>query len=98
MGFGVGPNRIEKQVSKGFDTSEVIWVRSSDVARIEKASREITSLLEQGVSITSEDPLYHYTKLGELMVEMLARVGAGCARTRRQHSALDGRRTWEAPA
>jgi uncharacterized protein len=73
--IGVGPSRIEKQISKGFDTSEDIFVRSTDLARIEKASREITSLLEQGVSIASAAPRYYYTRLGELKLEMLAAAG-----------------------
>ena len=50
-------------------------MRSTDVGRVEKASREITRLLEQGVSITSEAPSYFYTRLGELKVEMLAAAG-----------------------
>ena len=69
------PTRIDKQISKGFVTRQTITVRSADVARVEKASREITSLLEQGVSITSEAPAYFYTRLGELKVEMLAAAG-----------------------
>ena len=50
-------------------------VRSTDVPKVEKASREITQLLEQGISITSAAPAYFYTKLGELKVEMLAAAG-----------------------
>ena len=69
------PTKTEKKIFKGFSTREVILVRSNDVARVEKASREITSLLEQGVSITSEAPQYFYTRLGELKVEMLAAAG-----------------------
>ena len=66
------PLRTETRVSKGFLTRESIVVRSTDVTRIEKASREITSLLEQGVSVNSGRPKYFYTQLGELKVEMLA--------------------------
>jgi hypothetical protein len=69
------PTRLEKKIFKGFVTREVIEIQSTDVPRIEKASREITSLLEQGVSITSESPRYFYTRLGELKVEMLAAAG-----------------------
>ncbi|MEO8702409.1 MAG: SIMPL domain-containing protein [Kofleriaceae bacterium] len=69
------PVRVEKKTSKGFVTRETIVVRSTDVPRVEKASREITSLLEQGVSITSAAPSYFYTRLGELKVEMLAAAG-----------------------
>jgi hypothetical protein len=73
--IGTVPNRIEKRISKGFRTREVLRVQSLDVRRIEKASREITTLLEQGVSIASEPPKYFYTRLGELKVEMLAAAG-----------------------
>jgi len=69
------PTKSTKRVFKDFATRQVILVRSGDVARIEKVSREITSLLEQGVSISSEAPQYFYTRLGELKVEMLAAAG-----------------------
>jgi hypothetical protein len=69
------PTRTTRQVMKGYVTREDILVHSTDVARIEKASREITSLLEEGISITSEPPRYFYTRLGELKVEMLAAAG-----------------------
>jgi hypothetical protein len=69
------PTRFEKRTSKGYVTRETIIVRSQDVPRIEKASREITSLLEQGVVITSAAPRYFYTRLSELKVAMLAAAG-----------------------
>jgi hypothetical protein len=68
------PIHTEKQVSKGFLARESIVVRSTDVARIEKASREITSLLDQGVVVNSDCPNYFYTHLGELKLEMLAQA------------------------
>jgi hypothetical protein len=64
--------RSEKKVSKGFHATQVITVSSANVALIEKASREITTLLEQGVDVTSNSPNYYYTRLGELKLEMLA--------------------------
>ncbi len=69
------PTRIEKRTLKGYVTRAAINVRSADVQTVEKASREVTSLLEQGVSITSGAPSYFYTRLGELKVEMLAAAG-----------------------
>ncbi len=77
----VGPNNSnvathnEKKIPKGYVTRESVTVESHDVKRVERASREITSLLEQGVSITSAEPQYFYTRLGELKVEMLAAAG-----------------------
>lgn len=69
------PTKIEIKTPKGFVTRESIAVRSTDVPRVEKAAREVTSLLEQGVSVTSGAPAYFYTRLGELKVEMLAAAG-----------------------
>ena len=69
------PTTTTKKVFKDYVTRETITNQSTDLPRIDKASREITSLLEQGVSITSDEPAYYYTHLGELKVEMLAAAG-----------------------
>jgi uncharacterized protein len=63
---------IEKKTFKGYITRQQILVRSKDVQLVEKASREVTQLLEEGISISSDPPEYFYTRLGELKVEMLA--------------------------
>jgi hypothetical protein len=39
---------------------------------VAQASREVTALLEHGISVSSGTPQYHYTKLGDLKIEMLA--------------------------
>ena len=70
--IGTGDKRIEKTVFKGYKTSQEITVGSSDVARVERISREITQLLERGVPVSSSEPAYFYSKLGELKIEMLA--------------------------
>lgn len=69
---GTGADRVERTVFRGYSTKLTISVRSTDVARVERLSREITQLLEQGVPIDSSAPAYYYTKLGELKIEMLA--------------------------
>lgn len=66
------PVRTEIRKSVGFRALQVVSVSSSNVQQIEKASREITSLLEQNVNVTSNEPSYYYTRLGELKLEMLA--------------------------
>ena len=68
------PLRSQKKVSTGFRATQTITVSSTNVALVEKASREVTSLLEQGVNVTSTAPNYYYTKLGELKLEMLAQA------------------------
>jgi uncharacterized protein len=69
---GIAEERVERQVFRGYATSETISVRSNDVARVERISREVTQLLERGVPVSSSAPAYFYTRLGELKIEMLA--------------------------
>ncbi|MCU0661071.1 MAG: SIMPL domain-containing protein [Myxococcota bacterium] len=69
---GVGDQRIERQVFKGYKMNQPIIVRSEDVTLVERLSREISQLFERGVAVTSYPPAYYYTKLGELKIEMLA--------------------------
>jgi len=81
--IGTGEDRIQRRVSKGWSTRQSISVRSTDIPRIERVSREITQLLEQGVPISSDPPLYHFTKLAEVKIDMLAKAAAN-ARERAQ--------------
>ena len=80
---GSGEDRVEKQIPKGWETSQVISVSSAEVEKVERVSREVTSLIESGVPVTSSPPAYLYTKLGELKIEMLAEASKD-ARTRAQ--------------
>ncbi len=70
---------LKRQDSNGNETSEVagyslsqqIEVRSQDVAKISQIAREATELINQGILIESKPPLYYYTKIGDLKIEML---------------------------
>jgi hypothetical protein len=81
---GHGEGRIERRSLTGYLTRQAVVVRSTDVALVERMSREITALLEQGVTITSMPPQYFYTKIGEVKVEMLAEA-AKDARSRAEN-------------
>jgi len=72
----VGDQYIQKRVPKGWATYQTISVRSGDIPTVERVSREVTELLERGISVSSRTPRYHYTKLGELKIDMLARASA----------------------
>lgn len=56
----------------GYRLSQTVEVRSTDVDRVAAISREVTELIEQGIFLESSAPEYHYTKLGDLKVQMLA--------------------------
>lgn len=69
---GVGEERVERYVVKGYQLQQSVDVSSSDVQTVTQASRDVTTLLENGISVSSGTPQYHYTKLGDLKIEMLA--------------------------
>jgi hypothetical protein len=69
---GVGEERIERYVVTGYRLQQSVNVSSADVETVARVSREVTQLLENGISISSSEPAYHYTKLGDLKIEMLA--------------------------
>jgi uncharacterized protein len=74
--------QLYKKDEHGNDTNEfmdnrftqLIEVRSEDVAKLTQVSREITELIDQGVQLNSEAPEYMYRKLDELKLEMLAQA------------------------
>jgi len=49
-----------------------VTVISSDIPKVEKISREVTELLDKGIYVHSEAPLYIYTNLAALKIQMLA--------------------------
>lgn len=59
------------QVSS-YNLSQTIEVTSGEVQKVADIARRITELIEQGVQIESQAPSYHYTKLADLKVAMLA--------------------------
>lgn len=61
-------------VFKGYKLSESVNIESKDLVKIDKISREITELIQQGVELTSSSPNYYYTKLGDLKIGLLAKA------------------------
>jgi hypothetical protein len=59
-------------VTSAYVTEQQVEVTSTDIDRVEKTSREATELIDRGVFIQSDAPLYIYTKLSELKVQILA--------------------------
>lgn len=62
---------LQEQVS-GYAMDQTVEVRSPDVDKVAQVAREATQLIEEGVELESRPPEFHYTKLGELKIQMLA--------------------------
>ncbi|MBR4536875.1 MAG: SIMPL domain-containing protein [Bacteroidales bacterium] len=60
------------EVFKGYVLTQSIRIESTDVEKVEKISREVTELLDQGIQIDGNNVSYYYTKLADLKIEMLA--------------------------
>lgn len=57
-----------------YELSQKVKIESKEVDKIEKISREITELLNQGVQFYSEAPRYYYTKLADLKIKMISKA------------------------
>lgn len=55
----------------GYVLTQTLEVRSPEVEKVARISREVTELIDQGILLESQSPEYHYTKLGDLKVQML---------------------------
>lgn len=58
----------------GYQLSQSVQIESKKVEMVEKISREITELLNQGVQFYSESPRYYYTQLADLKIEMISKA------------------------
>jgi len=59
---------------QGYRLSQNVRVESKDVDGIERISREVTELIDQGVELNSQSPEYYYTRLAELKLDLIKRA------------------------
>lgn len=60
----------------GYNLKQSITVESNNIDKVEKISREVTELIENGIEFNSSEPSYYYSKLSELKVDLLAKASA----------------------
>tara|TARA_B100001758_G_C18286784_1_gene544733 strand:- start:239 stop:964 length:726 start_codon:yes stop_codon:yes gene_type:complete len=56
----------------GYLLKQSIKIESNQVLKIEGLSRDITTLIDQGIEIQSKAPYYFYSKLADLKIDMIA--------------------------
>jgi uncharacterized protein len=71
--YSVNGNYLGEEFT-GYRLSQSVQISLSDVAKVEKISREITELLNKGVQLYSEQPRYYYKELEDLKIEMVSRA------------------------
>lgn len=88
----ISSQTLHGRTNEGGETSEItgyslrqeLSVQSTEVNKIEQIAREATELINQGILIESMPPVYLYTKLGDLKIEMLAEAAKDAKRRAEQ--------------
>jgi hypothetical protein len=62
------------QTFQGYQLNQSLVIESKEVEKVEKISREITELLNQGITFYSQPPRYYYTQLESLKLEMISKA------------------------
>ncbi len=70
----------------GYKLSQDVSVESPEVEKVDRLSRTVTELINQGISINSNPPRFLYTKLSDLKIEMIG-LAAQDARIRAEQIA-----------
>jgi hypothetical protein len=90
-------NEVHPRTEQGVENEAVIAayladqnivIESTDIPKVEQISREATQLLDKGVYVQSAPPLYIYTKLAPLKIQMLAEASKD-ARLRAEQIAIN---------
>jgi hypothetical protein len=67
-----GPTFVTTDAVDMFTLTQSISISSQDMVHVPEVSRSVTSLIKDGVEIDSGAPVFRYTKLAELKIDMLA--------------------------
>jgi hypothetical protein len=71
-----GANGQMTSIFAGYRLSQSVSVESNNIDQIEKVSREASSLIESGVTLSSYTPSYYYTKLSDVKLSLLEKATA----------------------
>lgn len=84
--YGFNEQGMQTNEITGYRLQQGIEIRSRDVDRVARISREATELINQGIALESMPPEYLYTKIGDLKIKMQAEA-ARDAKTRAEQIA-----------
>ncbi len=64
------------QQFSGYNLTQTVRIESPDVDKINAVSREATELIQQGIEFNSMPPLFYYTQLTQIKMDLLAKASA----------------------
>ncbi|MGJ1430024.1 SIMPL domain-containing protein [Sphingobacterium spiritivorum] len=60
----------------GYSLSQNVSIESRDLDKVDAASREISTLISQGLELSSNTPSYYYSKLEDLKLELISQASS----------------------
>ncbi len=72
----------------GYGLSQVVSIESKDLAKVDNASREISTLISQGVELSSNSPNYYFSGLEDLKLKLISEASVN-AKARAQNIAKE---------
>lgn len=72
--------RQSGSVFSGYNLTARVTVDSRNIAVVERLSREITGLLQQGIELNSTPPAYYFSGLNTLKIDLLAKAAQDALR------------------
>jgi hypothetical protein len=67
---------VTTNIFTGYKLTQNVTIDSKDMEKVEKTSRDVTELIEQGIEFNSSSPSYYFSKLSELKIDLLAKASA----------------------
>ena len=64
------------QQFSGYNLTQNVRIESPNVDKVNAISREATELIQQGIEFNSSAPLFYYTKLTQIKMDLLAKASA----------------------
>lgn len=72
--YQVDANGRGNNIFTGYSLSQQVSVESGDLDKVDKASREISGLISQGLELSSNAPNYYYSALEDLKLELISQA------------------------
>lgn len=72
--YALDANGNSTNTIAAYNLSQSVRVESTDVDKVESVSRDVTTLINQGIEISSNSPQYLYTQAASLRKELLAQA------------------------
>ncbi len=66
--------RFVSRTLVGYELSQDVTITSDNIEKVEKVSRDVSSLLEAGVEFTSYSPEYYCSKLDEIKLDLIRKA------------------------